>query len=281
MQGARVDGERRRERIFNLPGTVVAIIAVLLGVHALRVFVLNETSDDDLLSFLAFVPGRLTFWFNPSAMADHLASLSARDGSLQIAQFLLGNGDARPWTVLTYSLLHADWMHVGVNSVWLAAFGAPVARRFGPIRFLIFFAVAAVAGALLHYAVHAHDLTPVVGASAAVSGAMGAAIRFVFHPDAPLGSGVGFARGDDHRAYRLPPIRLADVWRDRRVVMFVAVWFVVNLAFAFLAQPLQITSGTIAWEAHVGGFLAGLLLFGLFDPPPAAHPAEPDRAAEV
>jgi membrane associated rhomboid family serine protease len=264
-----VNGERRRrERIFNLPGPVVALIALLLAVHAMRVYLLSGPADDDLLSFLAFVPGRLTFWFDPGAVADRLASLSSRDGSLEIAQFLLGGGDPRPWTLLTYALLHANWMHVGVNSVWLAAFGAPVARRFGPARFLVFFAVAAVAGALLHYALHPYDLTPVVGASAAISGAMGAAVRFIFHPDAPLGSREGFERRDDDRAYALPPIRLADVWRDRRVVIFVAVWFVVNFAFAYVAQPLEITEGPIAWEAHVGGFLAGLLLFGLFDPPP-------------
>lgn len=55
------------------------------------------------------------------------------------------------------------------------------------------------------------------------------------------------------------------VLRDRRVIGFVAVWFVINLAFG-LGAPVGAETGTIAWQAHIGGFLAGLLLFPLFDP---------------
>ena len=260
-----MDTGTRRERIFNLPGVVLALLAILLGIHAARVYLLSEPVDDRMLGLFAFVPGRITFQFDPGGMAEVLAKFRSSDGSLQVAQFFLGGGEPQPWSLLTYSFLHADWMHVAVNSVWLAAFGAPVARRFGVVRFLLFFAVTAVAGAAMHYATHAYDLMPVVGASASVSGAMGAAVRFVFHPDAPLGG--GFANRQDERAYRLPPIALLQVWRDRRVVLFVGVWFVVNLVFGLASGPLHITDGDVAWEAHVGGFLAGMLLFGLFDPP--------------
>ena len=240
--------DQRRERIFNLPGVVLALLALLVAIHAVRVYWLPEADDDRLIALLAFVPGRITLHLDPSGMGDALARLGVANGELEVAQFFLGGGEMQPWTIFSYSLLHADWTHVGVNSIWLAAFGAPVARRFGTT--------------------HAYDLAPVVGASAAISGAMGAAVRFVFHPDAPLGSSDGFRHRDDSRAYQLPPIALQDVWRDRRVVLFVAIWFVVNLAFGLVAGPLHITEGVVAWEAHVGGFLGGLLLFGLFDPTP-------------
>ena len=274
--GGSVDSTKQRERMFNLPGVIVVLIGILVAVHVARVYLLSDEADDRLLAMFAFVPGRMSFLFDPNGIAEVLAQTSAHDGSQQIAQYLLGDGQAQPWTVLTYAFLHADWTHVGVNSIWLAAFGAPVARRFGKVRFLALFVVAAFAGALAHFLTHMYDLMPVVGASASISGAMGAAVRFVFHPDAPLGSPGGFLNRNDDRAYHLPPIGLLNVWRDSRVVMFIAVWFGVNFVFGLIAGPLHIASGAVAWEAHVGGFLAGLLLFSLFDPPMTRWLPPPD-----
>ncbi len=262
-----MEAKKPRERIFNLPGIVVALIASFVAVHGIRDWLLSVEADDNLLALLAFVPGRMTFLFDPHGMTDVLARLSPRDGMLALGQFFLGDGSPQPWTVVSYAFLHGDWVHVGVNSVWLAAFGAPVARRFGTVRFLAFFLVAAIGGALAHLLAHMYDLMPVVGASASVSGAMGAAVRFVFNPYAPLGSAKGFGNRGGDDAYRLPALPLKYVFRDRRVLLFVGIWFVMNFAFALLAGPLNITDATVAWEAHVGGFLTGLVLFGLFDPP--------------
>ena len=55
---------------------------------------------------------------------------------------------------------------------------------------------------------------------------------------------------------------------DRRVIHFSAVWFVINLVFGLASVPLGISAAAVAWEAHAGGFIAGFLLFRLFDPPP-------------
>jgi membrane associated rhomboid family serine protease len=54
--------------------------------------------------------------------------------------------------------------------------------------------------------------------------------------------------------------------RDRRVLTFLGVWFGLNLLFGLTSGQTGLASGTIAWEAHIGGFVAGLLLFPLFDP---------------
>jgi membrane associated rhomboid family serine protease len=251
-----------RERIFNLPGVIVLIVACLLVLHGVRADLLDEQADVWLLQHLAFVPGRFTYSIDPAGLADTFSAFQGPAGRLQeaSARFFLGDGTPLWWTPLTYTLLHADWMHVGVNSLWLVAFGSPVARRFGPWRFLLFMAVCSVAGAGMHYAAHRYDLTPVVGASAAVSGAMAAAVRFVFQPGAPLG-GVG---GD---SFHQPALPLRRVFTDGRTLPFLLVWFVVNLIFGLFSAPLGISEGPIAWEAHVGGFFAGLLLFPLFDPP--------------
>ncbi len=70
--------------------------------------------------------------------------------SVVLGGVLPGGFGADVWTFVTYSLLHGSWMHLGVNGVWLLAFGSAVARRFGVLRFLSFFAVTAAAGAAMH-----------------------------------------------------------------------------------------------------------------------------------
>ena len=269
-----------REKIFNIPGSVLASILVLAAIHALRVYVLTPEQDAQILSFFAFVPGRFTYAFDPVAVSKVFSRLPAGDEA-DAARFFLGNGTPQPWTLLTYAFFHADWVHFGVNSMWLAAFGAPVARRFGAWRFFAFMAVTAIAGAAAHYLFHREDLEPVIGASAAISGAMAAAIRFVFVPGAPLGASLGFGAKADNRAYQQRALPLFQVLTDRRAVTFLLVWFVANFIFGAAAIPLGLTQSAVAWQAHIGGFLAGLLLFPLFDPPreypdKEALPAETD-----
>ena len=124
--------------------------------------------------------------------------------ALQAANGALPGGGADVWTFVTYALIHANWMHLGVNAVWLLPFGSAVARRFGALRFVVFFAVTAAAGAALHLAAHAGEQFPMIGASAAISGTMAAAMRFAFQRGGPLGL-IGRA---DASAYRVPAIPL-------------------------------------------------------------------------
>jgi membrane associated rhomboid family serine protease len=111
---------------------------------------------------------------------------------------------------------------------------------------------------------HAGEVFPVIGASAAVSGMMAASMRFAFQPHGP----VALWQRKDERAYHIPALPLLTALRDPRILMFLAVWFGINLIFGFGAAPLIGEGQTVAWEAHIGGFLAGLLLFSLFDPAP-------------
>src|SRR5262249_41649342 len=146
--------------------------------------------------------------------------------------------------------------------VWLLPFGAAVARRFGPLRFIAFFAVTAAAGAGAPLATPPGGLISMVGWSAAVSGLMAAAVRVGF----PHGGPLRFFRSGDDEAYRVPAAPLTTALRDPRVVVFLAVWFGVNILFGLGSIALPGVEQAIAWEAHIGGFLAGLILFPLFDP---------------
>src|ERR1700676_1401908 len=150
----------RRQPIFNLPGAVIFLIAVLVGIHVVREYLLSPDVDFAALLTFAFIPARIT-------------------QAGQVGGVLPGGEAAAIWSFLTYSLLHADWGHVAINCLWLAAFGSPLARRFGAARFLLFSAVGAIGGAFLHLAVHPDDMTPLVGASAAISAHMAGAIRFI------------------------------------------------------------------------------------------------------
>jgi len=207
--------------------------------------VLSDATDATLVWSLAFVPARY-------------------DSTLLTEGVYPGGSGAEIWTFFTYALLHADWTHYCLNAIWLLPFGSALARRFGAARFLVFFAVTAAAGAAAHLATHPGDQAPVIGASAAISGTMAAAMRFAFQRGGPL----GFWRKGEEADYRVPAIPLRGVLRDCRVLIFLVVWFGINLLFGLGSMPLAGEGQVVAWQAHIGGFVAGLLLFSWFDPKP-------------
>ncbi|HEY8007483.1 MAG TPA: rhomboid family intramembrane serine protease [Methylocella sp.] len=268
----------RKEKIFNLPPAVLWIIVLLVSIEGFSQLVSAETYLTVLQHF-AFVPGRFTFAFDPARVTAAFNAIPEdAEFRAQAATFFLGDGKPLWWTPLTYAFLHGSWLHVGMNCLWFAAFGSPVARRFGTPRFLLFCAVAAIAGAAMHYATHIADLQPVVGASAAVSGVMAAAARFVFQPGAPLGEALGFSeRAHEDHAYRQPPLPLREILSNRSAISFLGFWFFLNFLFGTIPTPLGGTGATVAWEAHIGGFLVGLLAFRWFDPPAPSALSVPAR----
>lgn len=236
-----------RERLFNVPSAVILTVLAMAAVHAVRSLVLTPAGDTRFLLQFAFFPAR----YDPAVTAQ-----VAFPGGLA--------GDV--WTFVTYAFLHGDWTHLALNAVWLLAFGSAVARRFGALRFYALFVISAAAGAGAHLLTNSGDFWPMVGASAAVSGYMAAAIRFVFQAGGPL----GLVGSTDDDAYRHPAEPLMTCLRDGRVMIFLAVWFGLNLLFGISTFSLVGEGQSIAWQAHIGGFVAGLLLFPLFDPVPRA-----------
>lgn len=254
-----------RQPVLNLPKVVAGVVGLLLGIHLIRATVLSDASDLDVILAFAFIPLRVT---DPAALA-----------AMVPGGVLPGGEGARLWTFVTYAFLHGDWMHVGFNCLWLTAFGSPLAWRFGAARFLAFSAAGAIGGALLQLALHSSDPVPMVGASAAISAHMAAACRFVFAAGGPL---AGFQLYGP-AIYRRPAAPLMVALRDRQVLLFLGVWFGLNIVFGLPAIGAGLgASGAIAWEAHVGGFITGLLLFSLFDPVrPGLPPAEPPPLDDI
>ena len=250
----------RREPMFNLPGVVVACCGMLIALYALYAFASDETKDWVIAEF-AFVPAR-------AAIALGVAGGALRASMQTIPQdtfaVLIGAGGGRWWTLVSYALLHGSWAHVGFNCLWLVAFGAPVARRFGAPRFLLLLLVAAIAGALVQFLASVASFVPIIGASAAVSGAMGAAVRFVFRPTA--GPAEILDRRRLEAAFRQPALSLRQTLANRAALAFIVFWFGTNLLFGLYPSLSGVADGPIAWQAHIGGFLTGLLLFPLLDP---------------
>jgi membrane associated rhomboid family serine protease len=242
-----------REPILTLPGALTAYVLLLAFFH------LHVLLPDDLQNWIVDVLG-----FIPKRY----------DSTLLAIEFPGGEG-AKVWTFVTYSLLHANLSHIGFNVLWLLPFGSALARRFGAIRFFLFMAVTAAAGALAHLITHEHALAPMIGASASVSGAMAAAMRFAF----VRGSFLSFNRGDAEAAARVPALSLIRALRNGRVLGFLGVWFAVNIIFGVGSIAIGAEGASIAWQAHIGGFLAGLLLFWLFDPVPRAAPYAADASS--
>jgi membrane associated rhomboid family serine protease len=252
--------ETPREPILTLPGALTAYVALLAVIH-LRVL-LPVGLENWTIEVFGFIPKRY-------------------DSTLLDVTFPGGAG-AKIWTFVTYSLLHANLSHIGFNVLWLLPFGSALARRFGGLRFFLFMAVTAVAGALAHLLTHEHAIAPMIGASASVSGAMAAAMRFAF----VRGSFLSFNRGDAEAAAKVPALSLANALRNTRVLGFLAVWFGVNIIFGMGSIAIGAEGASVAWQAHIGGFLAGLMLFSLFDPVPraaadAADASSPDETGRV
>ena len=221
-----------REPVFDLPGVLVALVAGLVAVHVLRGF-LSAMDDLLLTATFAFIPDRF---------------VTVEAGG---APAYPGGWGAMGWSFVTYAALHGSWMHLLVNAVMLAAAGKPVANRFGARRFLVFAAAAAAAGAAAHLAVEPGSPVPMIGASGVVFGVLGAVLRFGFVP----------------AWMPVPPALTAlSLPRVRGFILALVVMTVILVVVG--TAPFDGDDGTVAWGAHLGGFLLGFFGFRLFEPAP-------------
>jgi membrane associated rhomboid family serine protease len=150
------------------------------------------------------------------------------------------------WTPLITALfMHGGWLHLLINVAFLLAFGVPVARYLGlsfssALMFFIFFLVCGVIGSLGYAAFNPDSRQLMIGASGAVAGLMGGASRLV-----------------DRRGQLGP-------FRSRTVIFMGLAWVVVNLLVALFNVAPGMGDAQVAWQAHLAGYAAGLLLIGPF-----------------
>ena len=208
-------GGGAHQPMINVSGAVLWLIVANLTVHLLRFF-LDEPTDDRLVYEFALVAARLT-------------------GAMPW-------GPYDPAPLATYQFLHAGLDHLGINMLALLAFGTPVERRLGAFRFIVFYLLCGLAGAAAHILAFSDSPAPLIGASGAIAGCFGGAIRII--------SGAG------------PQGRLAGL---RQVGLLALLWLGSQVVFGLIGGGIG-SADVIAWWSHVGGFLAGLVLIGLFKP---------------
>jgi membrane associated rhomboid family serine protease len=154
----------------------------------------------------------------------------------------------RPFTAM---FIHAGWLHILGNMLFLWIFGDNVEDALGHLRYLLFYLICGLGAAAAQIFMTPNDLLPAVGASGAIAGVMGAYL--VLYPRANI-------------AVLVPLLILLGAFYIPAVLL-IGVWFLMQL-FSGVASIGYATggSGGVAWWAHVGGFLVGMLLIALSRP---------------
>ena len=147
-------------------------------------------------------------------------------------------------TLITATFLHAGFFHIAGNLLYLFIFGPAVEERFGAPRYLLFYFAAAVAAGLAMIAMGPNSTVPVIGASGAIAGVLGA--YFVLYP-----------RG---RITTILPLLIIWPMIDISAYFYLLFWFGTQLYAGIMAGAQGPLLGGVAWWAHVGGFLFGVAL---------------------
>ena len=206
------------------------VVTVLLIVTNLVVFLYEINLPARGLQRLAFEFGVVP-WRTVAAPFD--PTISAAEAILPL---------------FTSMFLHGGWMHLIGNMWFLWIFGDNVEDRLGSARYLMFYLICGITAALVHVILNLRSTVPTVGASGAIAGILGA--YFVLFP----------------RSRVLTLVPFFFLWTVRMpAVIMIGYWFVIQLLSGWASLAVPVAGGT-AWWAHVGGFVAGLLLIRLLVP---------------
>lgn len=156
-----------------------------------------------------------------------------------------------PWRLISYSFLHDSWEHLIFNLAWLVIFGSTIAKHLGSARFFLFFIFCVISAGGVYTVFNFGNGFPAVGVSGAVFGLFGAFMRFLFPSQ-----GDGLAT---------QPQCLKRTLQNRQTCIIVTVIIGIDVLFAAVGGIFG--NDIIAWEAHIGGFIAGFVCFGWFAPP--------------
>ncbi|NCD24878.1 MAG: rhomboid family intramembrane serine protease [Deltaproteobacteria bacterium] len=146
---------------------------------------------------------------------------------------------------LAHMFLHSGWLHIIANMWSLWIFGDNVEDVMGPVRFLIFYVLCGLAALGVHMVTASDSTVPVVGASGAIGGVMGA--YFFLYPHA--------------RVVTVVPILIFPLIFEIPALFFLGAWFMSQVFSGLLTSS---AGGGVAWWAHIGGFVAGMLLLRFF-----------------
>lgn len=162
--------------------------------------------------------------------------------------------------LFSFMFLHGGFLHLGGNMLSLYIFGDNVEDRLGPLRYTAFYLLSGLISGLTHLALNPHSAVPTIGASGAVAGVMGA--YFLLHPRA--------------RILTLIPIIFIPWIVEIPAFFFIGIWFLIQILNASSGST---AASNIAWWAHIGGFICGMILLKLLAAIPATGITAPIRNA--
>lgn len=224
-----------------------AVLTIFLILICALVFGYQQTKPDDLS-----LTGQQAFICEFGLIADHLTS--GADGTADDGCRILNEGHDRLLGLVTSQFLHADVLHLVFNMLFLWVFGNNIEDRLGRLRFIPFYLLCGVAGGLAQTLIDPGSTVPLIGASGAVSGVLGAYL--VLYPKVRIWTVlVPFV----FLPFKLP------AW------LWLGIYFA--LQFIYLGDATRPGGGGVAYMAHIGGFVAGAALIrpflvGRCEPPP-------------
>jgi membrane associated rhomboid family serine protease len=233
----------------NIPTDHFPVVTVILiALNCIAYFFLQPKTGIDLngaglnqqdLMHYGFVPYEIT---HPGQHCE----------LIQSTQVACGKSVSDPiptWvTPFTAMFTHAGLLHLGGNMLFLWIFGNNVEDAMGPVRFVVFYLLAGLAATGLQLVFGPDSVTPNLGASGAIAGVLGAYI--VTYPRA--------------KVVTLVVLIFFFTILELPATLFLGIWFVQQLIFGALTSANTVAGGGVAYWAHVGGFVAGLLLVKVF-----------------
>jgi membrane associated rhomboid family serine protease len=204
----------------------------------------GSLNQSDLVHY-GFVPYEFSHWgkhcdlVQSGAVACEGMTGVSGTASSQLATLL---------TPFTAMFTHAGLLHLGGNMLFLWIFGNNVEDSMGPVRFIVFYLLGGLAATALQFAFGPDSTTPNLGASGAVAGVLGGYI--LMYPRA--------------RVVTLVFIIFLFTILELPAIFFLGFWFLQQLFFGALTSSDTVAGGGVAYWAHVGGFVAGLLLIRVF-----------------
>jgi membrane associated rhomboid family serine protease len=186
------------------------------------------------------------FWTGPYAGQRYVLYYGLIPCSLTGSCQVTGRAFSPEVTLLTSMFVHAGFFHVAGNMLYLWIFGNNIEDAMGRVRFLVFYLLCGLAAAYGQILMGPGSRIPMVGASGAVSGVLGAYLLLFPHA----------------RVLTLIPLGFFIQMAEIRAVFVLGFWIVIQFLNGFLTFSHE--GGGVAWFAHIGGFAAGCILVGLF-----------------
>ncbi len=211
----------------NIPTRQLPVVTlVIIGINAyvfLKEFLLSPLASQRFIFYYGLIPCGLT-------------------GACEV----VGRAFSSEVTLLTSMFVHAGFFHFAGNMLYLWIFGNNVEDSMGKIRFAIFYLLSGLGAALAQILVSPSSRVPMVGASGAISGVLGAYLLLFPHA----------------RVLTLIPLGFFTQVAEIPAMIVLGFWIVVQLFNGLLTFNFK--GGGVAWFAHIGGFAAGMLLIGMF-----------------